>query len=76
MKAECDNMFNVELSAVMNAESIKDLIMWLERHISVNVTIYAQSIGDISDSIVHNVNTVSLRKPTRRDVRHRPRKED
>jgi len=38
--------------------SVKDLIAWLESRKSVNVTIIIQSIGNITNSQLENVNTL------------------
>ena len=38
--------------------SVKDLIAWLENRKSVNVTIIIQSIGDITNSNIENVNVL------------------
>lgn len=38
--------------------SVKDLIAWLENRKSVNVTIIIQSIGNITNSNIENVNVL------------------
>lgn len=49
---------NSNLYITADILSVKDLIVWLESRKSVNVTIIIQSIGDITNSHVENINTL------------------
>lgn len=41
----------------ISASEIKDLVRWIENRKSINVTIVIQSIGNIVNSQLENVNT-------------------
>nr|DAF41318.1 MAG TPA: hypothetical protein [Caudoviricetes sp.] len=47
---------NILYTTAESLLSVKDLITWLESRKSVNVTIIIQSIGDITNSHVENIN--------------------
>lgn len=51
---------NIIVNAI-SAKDIKDLVEWLEKRKSINVTIVIQSIGNIVNSRLDSVNTICKR---------------